>query len=105
MAGNLTNDLAQSYTYDATGQQATASASGYFLQQGYDGDGLRAQKTENVATTYYLRSSVLGGQVVAEVDGSGGWQRGYVYAGGDLLAVQQSGVYWVHEDSVTKSKR
>jgi len=105
-AGNLTNDVTQTYSYDATGQQATASASGYFLQQGYDGDGLRAQKTENSATTYYLRSSVLGGQVVAELGGNGGWQRGYVYAGGSLLAVQQQGgVNWIHEDSVTKSKR
>jgi RHS repeat-associated protein len=104
-AGNLTNDLAQSYSYDATGQQTTASASGYFLQQGYDGDGLRAQKTEYGATTYYLRSAVLGGQVVAELDGGGSWQRGYVYAGSSLLAVQQGGVNWVHEDPVTKSKR
>jgi RHS repeat-associated protein len=49
---------------------------------------------------------VLGGQVVAELGGNGGWQRGYVYAGGSLLAVQQQGgVNWVHEDSVTKSKR
>ena len=104
-AGNLTNDLVQSYSYDATGQQTTASASSYFLQQGYDGDGLRAQKTENGAVTYYVRSSVLGAQVVAEIDGNGGWQRGYVYAGSSLLAVQQGGVNWVHEDSVTKSKR
>lgn len=104
-AGNLTNDLAQSYSYYATGQQTTASSNSYFLQQNYDGDGLRAQKTENGAVTYYVRSSVLGGQVLAEIDGSGNWSRGYVYAGGDLLAVQQGGVYWSHEDGVTKSKR
>jgi RHS repeat-associated protein len=105
LAGNLTNDLTQTYTYDGMGQQATATASGYFLSQGYDGDGLRNSKVENGAVTYYLRSSVLGGAAVAEIDGNGGWSRGYVYAGSDLLAVQQNGVYWSHEDDVTKSKR
>jgi len=75
------------------------------VQQSYDGDGLRVKKTENGATRYYLRSAVLGGQVVAETDGSGTWMRGYVYQGGSLLAVQAGGVNWVHEDPVTKSKR
>jgi len=56
----------------------------------------------------FLRSSVLGGQVVAEIDYVGGswqWWRGYVYVGSQLLAVQQGGVFWMHEDPVTKSKR
>jgi RHS repeat-associated protein len=75
------------------------------ISQSYDGDGLRLRKVQNGATTYYLRSSILGGQVVAEISGSGNWTRGYVYAGGKLLAVQQSGVFWVHEDPITKSKR
>jgi RHS repeat-associated protein len=33
------------------------------------------------------------------------WSRGYVYAGSGLLAEQHNGVYFVHEDPVTKSKR
>lgn len=102
-AGNLTNDGYQSYQYDATGQQTYASATG--LTQWYDGDGLRAAKTENGQTTYYLRSSVLGGQVVAEINSGGGWQRGYVYLGSQLLAIQYGGVYWVHQDPVAKSQR
>ncbi|PYS25033.1 MAG: hypothetical protein DMF72_03030 [Acidobacteria bacterium] len=102
-AGNLTNDLGQTFTYDATGQQTFASYMS--VQQDYDGDGLRARKNENGYTTYYLRSSVLGGQIVAEMDGSGNWMRGFVYQGGGLLAVQQGGVYWMHEDPITKSKR
>ncbi|HXL79253.1 MAG TPA: hypothetical protein VN951_00130, partial [Pyrinomonadaceae bacterium] len=48
------------------------------LSQSYDGDGLRVKKTEYGWTTFYLRSSVLGGQVIAEVDGNNVWQRGYV---------------------------
>lgn len=106
LAGNLTNDGRQNFTYDATGQAATASYPGYLLQQNYDGDGLRVKKSENVTPTYYLRSSVLGGQVVAEVNGSGQMQRGYVYIGSQLLAVQQqNAVYWVHQDPIVKSKR
>jgi RHS repeat-associated protein len=104
-AGNLTNDVGQNFAYDAVGQQTSASSAGYSLNQYYDGDGLRVQKTENGSATYYLRSSVLGGQVVAEMDASGNWTRGYVYQGSNLIAVQQGGVYWVHEDPVTKSKR
>jgi hypothetical protein len=78
------------------------------LQQSYDGDGLRVKKSDNGAQTYYLRSSVLGGQVVAEIiwaSVSWQWNRGYVYLGSQQLAVQQGGVNWVHEDPVTKSKR
>ncbi len=77
-AGNLTNDGYQTYTYDVTGQQTYAS--GNSLTQSYDGDRLRVKKVDNGSVTYYLRSSVLGGQVVAEISG-GVWQRGYVYLG------------------------
>ncbi|HLN98460.1 MAG TPA: RHS repeat-associated core domain-containing protein [Pyrinomonadaceae bacterium] len=75
--------------------------------QSYDGDGLRVKKNDNGTITYYLRSTVLGGQVVAELTGGGGLQRSYIYLGGQLLALKlASGYnYWVHEDPVTKSKR
>jgi len=103
-AGNLTNDGYQSYIYDATGQQTYAS--GGTLAQSYDGDRLRVKKVENGTTTYYVRSSVLGGQVISELTGGGAFQRGYVYLGGQMLAIQQSGqVSWVHQDPITKSQR
>lgn len=102
-SGNLINDGYQSYQYDVTGQQTFAS--GAALYQGYDGNGMRVKKTENGATTYYLRSSVLGGQVIAEIDGGGNWQRGYVYLGSQLIALQSGGVYWVHADPIAKSQR
>ncbi|MET0645943.1 MAG: RHS repeat-associated core domain-containing protein, partial [Pyrinomonadaceae bacterium] len=106
-AGNLTSDLGQTFTYDATGQQAGASYFGYSLDQTYDGDRLRVKKVENGVPTYYLRSSVLGGQVAAEINQSGGWQRGFVYGpGGGLLAIQTGGgVNWVYQDGATKSQR
>jgi RHS repeat-associated protein len=101
-AGNLTNDGSQTYTYDATGQQTYASGTG--LTQSYDGDGLRVKKVESGATTYYLRSSVLGGQVIAEFGSNA--SRGYVYLGSQMLAIQQNNlVSWVHQDPVTKSQR
>src|SRR5215213_8832696 len=103
-AGNLTNDGYQSYKYDATGQQTYAS--GTMLSQSYDGDRLRVKKVESGMTTYYLRSSLLGGQVVSELNASGALQRGYVYLGSQMLAIQQSNqVSWVHQDPVTKSQR
>lgn len=105
-AGNLTSDGGQSFTYDAAGQQATGSYTGYLLQQNYDGDGLRLKKVDGGTTTYYLRSTVLGGEVVAELNNTGVWQRGYVYLGGRMVAIQQgSAAYWVHQDPLLKSKR
>jgi RHS repeat-associated protein len=56
-------------------------------------------------TTFYVRSSVLGGQVIAELGASGNWAKGYVYLGGQMLAIQNGSVNWVHQDPVTKSQR
>jgi hypothetical protein len=89
----------------------TSLANTSSLTQAYDGDGLRVKKTEYGWSTFYLRSGVLGGQVISEIGVSAGggtaeWQRGYVYAGSSQMAVQQGGgVFWMHEDPVTKSKR
>lgn len=108
-AGNMTNDGWQQFTYDATGQQTTASYSG--MTQWYDGDRLRVKKQEYGVTTYYLRSSVLGDQVLAELDANGQMKRGYVYLGGQMVALQDkdaSGaeqVTWVHQDPLTKTQR
>ena len=104
-AGNLTFDGGQHFTYDATGQQTYVDWTD--LRQWYDGDRLRVKKTEGGQATYYLRSSVLGGKVVAEINASGSLQRGYVYgAGGGLLAIQYaSAVTWVYQDAATKSQR
>jgi RHS repeat-associated protein len=105
-AGNLTWDGGQTFQYDVTGQQTSASYGGYSLSQNYDGDGLRVSKNDNGGVEYYLRSTVLGGQVISELSSSGGWNRGYVYGGGGLLAILQNGtIYWNHEDPITKSKR
>jgi RHS repeat-associated protein len=78
------------------------------LTNAYDGDRLRAKKDSGTPKTYYVRSSVLGGQVVAELDQNGLWTRGYVYMGGQMVALQGGtggAVSWVHQDPVTKSQR
>lgn len=65
-AGNFTDDgWGGSYSHDAAGRQASASWNN--TQAMYDGDGLRVKKVEDGITTYYIRSSVLGGQVVMEL--------------------------------------
>lgn len=89
-------------TYDATGQQIKSSAT---LTNTYDGDRLRAKKEEGTVPTYYLRSSVLGGQVVGEIGADGVFQRGYVYAGSQMVAIQGAGngqVSWVHQSSLSE---
>ena len=104
-SGNLTFDGGQHFSYDATGQQTYVDWTN--MSQYYDGDRQRVKKNENGTVGYYLRSTALGGQVLAEVNAAGVWQRGYVYTeGGGLLAIQADGVVrWVHQDPVTKTQR
>lgn len=105
-AGNLTYSGWYRFAYDVTGRQTRSTCPGYLLDAWYDGDALRVKKTEQGVTTYYVRSSMLGGQVVAEINASGGWQRGYVYLGLQNIAIQESNaVTFVHQDPVAKSQR
>jgi YD repeat-containing protein len=119
--GNLLGSFDASYGYDAGGRQNAFMANvfigggppSYSLQsvlevsQTFDGDSAPAKKTtvnrweelvveeiqirEYTATIYYLRSTALGGQVVAELDETGYKRRGYVLAGGMRLATQNIG--------------
>jgi YD repeat-containing protein len=78
--------------------------------QSYDGDGLEAKQLTQVgdnppstAVIYYLRSSVLGGRVIAEYDSQGSRQRSYVFAGGAVVATQYTGIglLWKQTNPVT----
>lgn len=103
-AGNLKNMGSRQYNYDAAGRMTYVSERG--IQQAYDGDDRLTKRTDNGATVYYVRSSALGGMTVAEVNGSGARLRGYVYAGGQLLAKQEGGqVYWDHRDARNTSNQ
>ena len=96
--GNLTDNNARQYSYDAANRMVFIS--GGSVNQFFDGDGRRAKTTEPNVVTYYLRSSVLGGQVIEELDGTGMKTQGFVYVGGKVLAEQyQNGsINFVHED-------
>ena len=66
----------------------------------------RGRDDRAVETTYYVRSSVLGGAAVAEIDGQGQRQKGYVYAGGERVAKQWGGLlYGQYEEPVGGSSR
>ena len=102
VAGNMIHDGWQTFTYDAAGVQVQAPMQGKW--QGHNGDGLRVKDVQGIGTIYYLRSMVLSGQVVADIDSSGQWLRGYVYHGEQLVALQQLGeVNWAHQDPVNKT--
>jgi YD repeat-containing protein len=106
-AGNVTGTLDANFEYDAAGRQnsfvsrALVSNNQSMLEvaQTFDGNGAPARKTETTrtedqtiheatATTYYLRSTPLGGKVVAELDQVGYKRKGYIYAGGMQIAQQ-----------------
>jgi hypothetical protein len=66
----------------------------------FDGDGNRIRETSDgfgyMTTTYYLRSGVLGGAIVEDLNSSGQKQLGYVYTpAGGLLARQVPGQDYV----------
>jgi hypothetical protein len=58
------------------------------------------------ADIYYLRSSAMGGAIVAEIGATGQRLRAYAYLGGEVLTKYESGeVRWRHTDPVTGSER
>jgi YD repeat-containing protein len=109
-AGQVTSNGDNAFAYDAAGQISK------FWKQGlvppgstmlYDGDGqLLRGANSNI---YNLRSTVLGGRVVAEVLNTGQRARGFVYAEGEeMLALQYDGtnhVVWEHHDAAEQSVR
>jgi YD repeat-containing protein len=93
-------------TYDSTGMMLTSSQTGKNITAAYDGDGQRVKFSENSTTTYYVRSSVLGGQTITELNQYGAKVRGYVYAGGTMIAKQEgSQVLWDQRDITGVSMR
>jgi len=101
-AGNALQGPEGSYKFDAAGRNQEVLAGGVYYTQTRDGDGAVARRTTSGAspsTTYYLKSSALGGQVVSEISSAGVRQKGYVYSGGEVLAEQEGGhVRWWHAD-------
>src|SRR6266498_1111642 len=113
-AGNLLNDTGNQYIYDAAGRNVSAGG----VTQAFDGLGQVIKGYGDAGLTYYLHSTPLGGRVLTELYGTPGGAvpvgtkiRGYVYAGGVLVAEQGKGgvnygsswVEWQHQDDLTGS--
>ena len=103
---NVLADIDGSFEFDAAGRLVVYSRStGADINEvtrHYTGDGLEAKRTqrnfrevepeewdwEQQPTYYYIRSTVLGGQVVSDVYDTGTKKRTYVRAGGEEIAWQ-----------------
>jgi YD repeat-containing protein len=100
------------HTFDAAGELVTSVDSTErgngtlprtYLQT-YDGLG-RAVKRNGAFATYYLKSSALGGRVIAELGSNGQRQTGYIYGNHGLLAklepfgAEGPVLRWIHSDA------
>jgi YD repeat-containing protein len=111
--GRLVGDTAVAYKYDAAGRARRVSAldGSRAAEQWADGDGLVSRREERAPAsgaaqaTYYLRSSVLGGEVAEELDASGGRLRTYVRLGTQAVAERAGSlVTWLHANPVTGAR-
>jgi hypothetical protein len=108
------------FLYDAAGQISSfGDGDPYMTDQQLDGDGRRVKSLQrsydlNTAQwttekiTYYIHSSVLG-KLISEVSAQGAKERSFVYAGGDVMAIQSTAggpsVLWQHYDASRGSFR
>jgi YD repeat-containing protein len=117
-AGNMTNDFSLSYIFDASGKNIQVFGIGATMTAALDGDGQLLKRVvsldpdppvpSSITTTYYLRSSILGGKIIADLGSSGQKLTGYVYLGEEVIATQSFAdqpqyqqVVWRHTDPVT----
>jgi hypothetical protein len=114
------------HTYDAAGRhvkttQTTSSENpnpnppvltkAETVDSTYDGDGQQIKRVEmsqinsyppEGEASYYLRSSVLGGQVITSYSANGALKESYVYGGGALIASRTNGALsWRYNNPVT----
>jgi RHS repeat-associated protein len=86
-AGNLLNDGIHAYTYDAEGKIKTVDAATAYV---YDGEGHRVRKYVGENTRFIYG---IGGQLIAEFDGStGNLKKEYVYGGATLITIEPTAV-------------
>lgn len=118
--GRLTNGGA-SYTYDASGRKISESGGGNSTTESYDGDGRRLKhvaakttrtgqppvSTTTTTTLYEVRSSVLGGALLQNLDTQGASTFNYIYSnGGSLIAKgTTSAMTFVNYDPVTSTEQ
>src|SRR5262249_23302883 len=102
--GNVIHDGETQYQYDAAGRNVTVMSGNSLSTQTYDGDGLVGRRLPNGGIDpmpiFYLRSSVLGGKVIVEINGKyadyggpiprGGKWEFFVYHGEKKVANQHT---------------
>jgi RHS repeat-associated protein len=96
--GNMTNDGANTLTYDAENQATMVAGATY----SYDGNGFRVKKLSGGTTTVYLfsRSKVIAEYVNGVAPTSP--TREYIYSGGALLAKIEAGATnYYHPDQLS----
>ena len=106
--GNWLSGAGRQQVYDAAGRTTSTSwSSGGSFSQIYNEDGQRVKAVESNVVTYYLRSTVLGGRVIEELDGAGTKQKGFLYAQGRLIGHQAANgtVVLLHEEASGTSVR
>lgn len=112
--GRVLNNPDAWYAYDAAGHTITVGMDSTTTQT-FDGDGQSVKTVESVfneqtwtydnTTKLYVRSSVLGGQVISEMDEQGHKLSSYVYGGGSVFARQFKGVAPYSNDYVSFEHR
>ena len=86
-AGNLLNDGAHSYTYDAEGKISKVDSVTAYT---YDGEGQRVKKLVGENTRFIYG---IDGELIAEFDGStGNLKKEYVYGGAALVTIEPTAV-------------
>ncbi len=96
--GNNTTIGSRTYQFDAAGQMTLMTGQRWVINHyitvsqsaAYDGDGQKVKDVSQGLTTYYLRSSVLGGTIIEEVNSSGQKTVGYVYSPDGVPVARQS---------------
>jgi hypothetical protein len=100
------------YTYDAKGVNSKVRNLGdnLWISQTVNPEELMARRstgtpTATLSTTYYLRSTVLGGKVVAEYNSAAQQQKQYAYLDGQLLATDDANNFYLeHKNPLTGSR-
>ncbi len=110
--GRLTQDADLVYEYDAAGRSKSINSpnGGKTITPIYDGDGQVIHRTEfqwtiPIPNLFQLRSTVLGGKVITELDAQGQKKHTYVYCNGILIARQDHlWITWLHENPFTGTR-
>ncbi len=100
--GDLLNDGIHQYAYDAENRLSGVD-NGATASYAYFPSGARATKTTGGNTFWYLYDAQ--GRQLAELNASGAWERGEIYAGGRHIAsYANSTTYFDHNDSLNTAR-